>query len=54
MVYVIDDAVVLSGSLSEIRATRFWRAGGTVSVRFPGLTVVKACDQQTPTNASGG
>lgn len=33
-----------------IRAARLWRAGGTVSVRLPGLTVVGICDQQTLTN----
>lgn len=32
------------------RVTRFWRAGDTVSVRLPGLTVVGICDQQTLTN----
>jgi hypothetical protein len=36
----------------SLRAARFWRAGGTVSARLPGLTVVGACDQQTLTNAS--
>lgn len=35
------------------RATRFWKAGGTVSVRLPGLTVVGIRDQRTLTNASG-
>jgi len=34
------------------RAARWWRAGGTVSVRLPGLTVVGARDQQASTNAS--
>ena len=34
----------------SLRAARLWRAGGTVSVRLPGLTVVGICDQQTLTN----
>ena len=34
----------------SLRAARFWKAGGTVSVRLPGLTVVGICDQQTLTN----
>ena len=39
-----------SGAGFSPRAARFWKAGGTVSVRLPGLTVVGACDQQTLTN----
>jgi hypothetical protein len=34
----------------SLRAARFFKAGGTVSVRLPGLTVVGICDQQTLTN----
>lgn len=43
---------LMTRSLVELslRATRLWRASGTVSVRLPGLTVVGACDQQTLTN----
>ena len=47
MIWVVDNAVWVELSL---RAARWWRAGGTVSVRLPGLTVVGACDQQTLTN----
>ena len=39
-----------SGVELSLRAARFWKAGGTVSVRLPGLTVVGVCDQQTLTN----
>jgi hypothetical protein len=43
---------LITRSLVELslRAARLWRAGGTVSVRLPGLTVVGICDQQTLTN----
>jgi hypothetical protein len=51
MVYIVDYAIFLEAL--RLRATRFWRAGGTVIARLPGLTVVGACDQQTLTNASG-
>ena len=47
MIWVVDDAVWVELSL---RVARLWRAGGTVSVRLPGLTVVGVCDQQTLTN----
>lgn len=53
MVYVVDVAVVCGIPGVGFRATRFWKAGGTVSVRLPGLTVAKVRDQQTLTNASG-
>jgi hypothetical protein len=49
MVYVVEGAVVEEPFGS--RAARFWRAGGTVLVQLPGLTVVEARDQRTPTNA---
>ena len=49
MVYVVDDAVVV-GDFS--RTASFGKADGTVSARLPGLTVVKACDQQVSTNAA--
>ena len=50
MVYVVDDAVFV-GAFAPYRP--LVRAGGTVSVRLPGLTVVGGCDQQTLTNVSG-
>ena len=47
---MVDNAVFVGSRCCWIRATRFWKAGGTVSVRLPGLTVVGICDQQTLTN----
>jgi hypothetical protein len=43
---------LMTRSLVELslRVTSFLKAGGTVSVRLPGLTVVGICDQQTLTN----
>ena len=47
MVYVVDNAVFV-GAFTPCHP--LVRAGGTVSVRLPGLTVVGICDQQTLTN----